>query len=379
MDYIAIIFSGSITALLVVITLKLWLSFRRFRITKNYTAALTAPSVSVCIPARNETHAMTQCLERVLASDYRKLEIIVYDDSSADDTSMLIRSFAHAGVRFVEGDKLPEGWLGKTHALDVLAKEASGTYVLFMDVDTHIGVTTISQMVGYAMTEDADMVSVIPRRGDSGRANVLFGHLRYFWELILSTKKYPASSSSFWIIKRKLLIESIGNLEQFKAAVAPEAMLSSRSGDRYHCLVSSTNLGIAYEKRWMSQIETSRRLLYPKVGGVWWTGCLAIFGLVLLNIPTFTLIHGIFNKWELIHLMALWHTLSFMGVYAVYTSYLWRKNWWMGGVLWPVVILQELGLFINSMYGYLTHRITWKGRPVTANSSSSITPARANK
>lgn len=377
MDYIAILFSSSITALLVIITLKLWRSLRRFRIVKNYTAAINAPSVSVCIPARNETHAMTQCLERVLASDYRKLEVIVYDDSSADDTSMLIRSFAHAGVRFVEGSKLPEDWLGKTHALDVLTREASGTYIVFMDVDTHITPTTISQMVGYIMTEDADMVSVIPRRSDAGRANVLFGHLRYFWELVLSNKYYPASSSSFWITKRKLLVEGEGKLEQFKAAVAPEAMLASKLDGRYRCLVSSTNLGVSYEKRWMSQIETSRRLLYPKVGGTWWMGCVAIFGLVLLNIPTFTLIHGLLNEWELIHLMALWHTLSFMAVYAVYTSYIWRKNWWIGGVLWPIVILQELILFISSMYGYLFRKITWKGRPVTVveipNTVSAVT------
>src|ERR1700759_1043342 len=84
------------------------------------------PSVSVCIPARNETHAMSQCLERVIASTYPKLEVIVLDDSSVDDTSVLIKAYAHAGVRFVEGSRLPKGWLGKNHALQGLLHEASG-------------------------------------------------------------------------------------------------------------------------------------------------------------------------------------------------------------------------------------------------------------
>jgi cellulose synthase/poly-beta-1,6-N-acetylglucosamine synthase-like glycosyltransferase len=75
------------------------------------------PSVSVCIPARNEMHVMTECLESVLASTYPKLEVIVLDDRSEDTTSTLVKAFARDGVRFVEGKKLPPGWLGKNYAL----------------------------------------------------------------------------------------------------------------------------------------------------------------------------------------------------------------------------------------------------------------------
>ena len=166
-----IFFTAVMTFLMAAIIIRLQRALDTYKIKKNYTAAIEAPSVSVCIPARNETHAMAQCLERVLASDYKKLEIIVFDDSSTDDTSILVRSFAHAGVRFVPGTALPEGWLGRNHALEVLAREASGTYVVFMDVDTNITPTTISQLVGYMMTENLVMASVLPGRSDTGRAS----------------------------------------------------------------------------------------------------------------------------------------------------------------------------------------------------------------
>jgi cellulose synthase/poly-beta-1,6-N-acetylglucosamine synthase-like glycosyltransferase len=250
MDLFAIVFSVILTALLSVIVIRLRRSLQLFRITKNYTAAITAPSVSVCIPARNEMHAMGQCLERVLASDYRKLEVIVYDDSSADDTSLLVRSFAHAGVRFVAGDTLPEGWLGKNHALEVLTREASGTYVLFMDVDTYITPTSISQLVGYIMTEDVEMVSVIPGRSDTNRLSVLFGHLRYFWELVLHSRSHPASSSSLWMAKRRTLLDTFDGFTQFKSVVAPEMMLAGALAPEYRCLVSNNQLGVTYEKKW---------------------------------------------------------------------------------------------------------------------------------
>ena len=356
-----------VAALLLTIFVRLRHSLRKYRITKNYTAAVSASSVSVCIPARNETHAMTQCLERVLASDYAKLEVIVYDDSSVDDTSILIRSFAHAGVRFVPGNDLPQGWLGKNHALEVLAREASGTYVVFMDVDTFVRPTTISQLVGYAMTENVEMASVIPGRDDAWRASVLFGHLRYFWELVLSRPKAPASSSSLWIMKRRTLLDTYGGFAGLKNSVAPEAALAAKLGPTaYHCLVSNRSLGVTYEKKWLSQVETARRLLYPMVGGTPLAGLLALGGLLLLNVPTFVVLSAVAFGWSIAQTTALLLIVMGMTIYGLYTHRVWNRAWWLGGLLWPVIILQELGLMVRSIWGYARHTITWKGRAVSA-------------
>lgn len=367
----------ALSILLIVMNVRLHRSFTKFKMKKNYTAAVEAPSVSVCIPARNETHAMTQCLERVLASDYKKLEIIVFDDSSVDDTSILIRSFAHAGVRFVPGTKLPEGWLGKNHALEVLAREASGTYVVFMDVDTFIRPTTISQLIGYTMTEKAEMVSVIPGRADVWRPSTLFGHLRYFWELILSRRDAPASASSLWVINRRTLLEKFGGFGQLRASVAPETKLASLFGEAaYRCLVTNEALGVTYEKKWSSQVETARRLLYPMVGGSWWRGMLAVVALVLLNVPFLVVCSGVLFGWTAFHTICLLLLTGFIATYAYYTANIWSRAWWLGGLLWPVVVLQELVLMVQSMWGYTRRTITWKGRLVTAATKSEAGPVR---
>lgn len=340
-------------------------SLRRFRIKKQYTAAIEAPSVSVCIPARNETHAMTECLERVLASDYRKMEVIVYDDSSVDDTSILVRSFAHAGVRFVPGDTLPEGWLGKNHALEVLAREASGTFVVFMDVDTTIQPTTISQLVGYTMTEDMVMTSVIPGRIDVARASVLFGHLRYFWQLITTRPSAPATSSALWMIKRRVLLDVLGGFESHKDEVEPEAHIAAIIGVRaYHCLVGGAALGVNYEKKWQSQVESSRRLLYPMMGGVWYGAVAGLVALLLLNIPQLIVLSVFWMGWTPLAAMALCVTVAFAGTYAIYTRATWGYLWWLGLFVWSIVILQELLLAVYSIVGYARQTITWKGRLV---------------
>lgn len=340
-------------------------SLTRFRMKSGYKLPAELPSVSICIPARNETHAMTQCLERVLASDYPKMEIVVFDDESADDTSILIKSFAHAGVRFIPGSTLPEDWLGKNFALETLAREASGKYVLFMDVDTHIQTTTISQLVSYMVNEELRMVSVIPGRNDIWRPSVLLGHLRYFWEIILSRESSPATASSLWMIHRRTFMETIGGLKNHRADVEPEEHLAAIIGTKaYRCLVNTRSLGVSYEKRWQSQVETSRRLLYPMIGGSWQTAFFGMLGIVFLNIPTVIVLVGLLTGWGTLQTLTLIAGVLFAAIYGRYTLAVWRSNWWIGMVLWPVVILQELILFISSVVGYARQTITWKGRLV---------------
>lgn len=325
------------------------------------------PSLSVCIPARNETHAMTQCLERVIASTYPKLEIIVLDDSSVDDTSMLIKAFAHAGVRFVEGSRLPEGWLGKNHALQGLLNEASGKIILFMDVDTHIQPDTIGQLVSYMGQEKADMISVLPMRRDGLRTSVHLGTLRYFWELIFHRRNAPAVSSGAWMIKRKSLQTEFNGFKTLKTAVQPEKVLAAvfMKTNRYRFLIGTTMLGVGYEKKWQSQVETSVRLLFPTFGGHLEAVFFAFLGLALLNTPLVIIICSLVNGWTIVESMALWQLCIYSALYGLYLEKVWAKGWWIGMLLWPVIIAQELVLLIMSTIGYMRRSITWKGRPIS--------------
>lgn len=360
---------GLLTLITVWMAVKLMYAFKHFRMKQLVSGSSMLkdlPSVSVCIPARNETHAMTQCLERVIASTYPKLEIIVLDDSSGDNTSILIKSFAHAGVRFVEGSALPEDWLGKNHALDGLYREASGSLVLYMDVDTHIRPDTIEQLVAYMTNEKADMISVMPRRHDVWRTSVFFGTLRYLWELLLHRRSAPAVASSAWMIRRSVLT-GMNGFVSMKTHIQPEATLAARSmaTNAYRFLISTPLIGVSYEKKWQSQIDTSIRLLFPVLGGRVLRAFAALLVMLTLLLPSLMVLSGLFVEWTLTQTMGLWYLAVSTALYALFLEKLWDKAWWLGALLWPVVLAQECVLLVISTIRYIRGTVTWKGRPVT--------------
>lgn len=341
-------------------------TFRQHTFLTDKSILSEQPSVSVCIPSRNETHAMTECLEKVIASTYPKFEIIVSDDHSHDNTPTLIKSFAHEGVRFVKTDQLPAGWLGKNHTLQHLANEASGSIILFLDVDTRIEPETIEELVAYMVNQSADMVSVLPRREDGWRFSTIFSPLRYFWELLFHSKTAPASSSNAWMIKKDVLA-SLEGFNNYRHAIQPETSIAadiSRSGT-YRFLIGTSMIGVNYEKKWRSQISTSVRLLYPLSGGRLIGGLLAMSGLVLLTLPLLYCLKGVMFGWG----VEQWISLSIIGMYqilyGVYTFHVWKKGWLIGALLWPLIIVQETLAMIVSIERYIRGAVTWRGRPIS--------------
>lgn len=326
------------------------------------------PSVTVCIPARNEMHALAECLEKVIASDYEKLEIIVLDDASADDTLSLIKSFAKDGVRFVEGKALPAGWLGKNHALQGLMSEASGAYLLFMDVDTRITPKAISNVVTYALSQQASMVSILPRREDSWRASVLFSPLRYFWEILFHSHASPATASNAWLINRSVLLERFNGFEALKNVVQPESKLSASlaATNEYRFLMSTTEFGVAYEKKWRSQLITSTRLLFPLLQKKIIMAVIAIVDLSILLIPTSVVMGMFFGEIGILHIIGLGIALLYATIYGWYLRRVWNKGVLVGALVWPLLLVQESILVTASLYQYKRHTIKWKGRKVLA-------------
>jgi len=120
------------------------------------------PLVSLVIPARNEAHNIRRCAESALASSYPRLEIIVVDDHSTDDTGVIARELAErdARLRVVTPPPLPEGWFGKQWACTAGAQASRGAIVGFLDADTWQSPDLVTRVVNAMSSRGADLLSV---------------------------------------------------------------------------------------------------------------------------------------------------------------------------------------------------------------------------
>jgi glycosyltransferase involved in cell wall biosynthesis len=125
----------------------------------------SSPSLAVYIAAHNEQDRIGPCLARLRRQNYGSIQITVVDDRSDDTTSERVRAVMAQDprVRLVEIDHLPEGWIGKTHALAVAAADAEAQYLLFMDCDCRLAPGAIAAVMRKVLTERLEFVSLWPR------------------------------------------------------------------------------------------------------------------------------------------------------------------------------------------------------------------------
>jgi glycosyltransferase involved in cell wall biosynthesis len=123
-----------------------------------------APSVSVLIPARNESQNIRAALESVLQSGSADLEVIVLDDHSTDDTASVVRSVGRrdARVALLLGQPLPQGVSGKSFACAQLADAARREILLFIDADVRLAPDAVDRVAAELTRSDAGMISGVP-------------------------------------------------------------------------------------------------------------------------------------------------------------------------------------------------------------------------
>jgi chlorobactene glucosyltransferase len=155
----------------------LYLTFLRFAvalvnmITRPYLPELSVnganlPSLSVLIPVRDEETNIGNLLGSLITLPYDDAEILVYDDGSEDGTAGIIKNYAlsDSRIKYIIGNNLPEGWTGKNHACHVLAQQAKGEYLLYLDADVTVGKDLLRRAVYYAMKHDLTLLSLFPEQ-----------------------------------------------------------------------------------------------------------------------------------------------------------------------------------------------------------------------
>jgi glycosyltransferase involved in cell wall biosynthesis len=118
----------------------------------------------VLVPARDESTTIGACLESVTGQGPSLLEVLVYDDRSADETAAIVETWGirDPRVRLVRGGHLPPGWFGKPHACMQLAEQAGGEWLLFLDADARLQPAALERLIHEARRRQLTLLSPWP-------------------------------------------------------------------------------------------------------------------------------------------------------------------------------------------------------------------------
>ncbi len=127
-------------------------------------------SISVVIPARDEA-ARIQPLLDVIVGAPGVTEVIVVDDESSDSTGEVAK---RSGAQVVSAGRRPEGWAGKTWALQCGLDAATSDWIVALDADTRPRPELPVSVVSRAEADGTDLLTVAGRfDGDSAGARWL--------------------------------------------------------------------------------------------------------------------------------------------------------------------------------------------------------------
>ena len=133
-----------------------------------------APSVNICIPARNEADSIERCVRSAVEQRYPNKKVYVLDDHSTDGTSELLEKLKQEYpnlLSVIEGNPKPDDWLGKSWACHQLSQKSSGNILVFIDADTWLEPETTAKLVRTMGRDIIDFATIWPEQ-----------QLKSFWE-----------------------------------------------------------------------------------------------------------------------------------------------------------------------------------------------------
>ncbi len=282
-------------------------------------ANIDCQSVSILFAARDEAEKLPLALETLRKIDYPLLEIVAANDRSGDGTAQILNDAAKVDPRLsvVNIEALPQGWLGKPHALQRAFEASKSEWLLFTDADVRFQPDAVRRAITLAKEKQLDHLTLLcelEMRGFWEKTALTFFGLSFNMATNPRAVSNPASGAymgigAFQMVKRDAY-EKSGMHQRLAMEVLDDMKLGKivklagfRSGVgvaqdhivvRWHAGfgnvvrgVTKNFFAVAEYKLWMVAIQLAGLFLVnilPFVALLFlrgWTWWLALFGAVL--------------------------------------------------------------------------------------------------
>jgi chlorobactene glucosyltransferase len=200
--------------------------------------AESGPTVSVCIPARNEERNIATVLHLLCRQSYRHIDILVLDDNSSDMTAAIVRDHMRDDerIQLLHGRELPEQWTGKNWACHQLSGQAKGDILLFVDADVQPDESAVEDTVAAMQSQGADAVSAFPQQLLHGFAAtavipmmdlILYAFLPLTLVYRLRSEALAAANGQ-WFAFTRMMYRRIGGHAAVRSHIVEDVQLARR-------------------------------------------------------------------------------------------------------------------------------------------------------
>ena len=221
--------------------------------------------LTVLIPARNEAGVIGKTL-RSLGDQGAPIKVILVDDNSTDRTTEVAQREIpdNCNLIIVHGLPLPEGWVGKTWALEQGLSKIDTSLILLIDADINLGPRIVQSLMQYKKRHNIKFLSLMVALDMEGLwQSILIPSFIYFFKLLYpfrlsnSANRFVAAGAGGCILTEVSLLKKIGGFEAIRGAIIDDCSLARQIKGIGH----RTWIGLTRD-------ATSSRS-YRKLGDIW--------------------------------------------------------------------------------------------------------------
>jgi cellulose synthase/poly-beta-1,6-N-acetylglucosamine synthase-like glycosyltransferase len=196
------------------------------------------PNVTVVVPARDEQDSIGATLESLLASEGVRAQIVAIDDRSEDRTGDLMDAVASRSdnsantLEVIHNRDLPQGWLGKPHALALGVAQSRAPWLLFTDGDVIFAPDALELALRAATKTGSDHFVVVPTlthegvlaAGVQGSIQVLGQWAARMWKVQDPTAKDFFGVGGFNLLRADAL-KAFGGIERLRMEIVEDVSM----------------------------------------------------------------------------------------------------------------------------------------------------------
>lgn len=210
-----------------------------------------APSLAIIVPARNEEGGIVDCVARLQQQNYPGASIVVVNDRSTDSTGRLLDEMrarsTGSSLKIIHLTELPEGWLGKNHALYLGTRDLDVDWLMFVDSDVTLDPQAVRRIVACCVERGYDAMSLMPALdARSTLERTLLPLLAVCWSVMFrinltndDNRPHHAFANGQLFLIRRSWYEKVGGHEGVKNQIVEDVMLMralKRAGARCRLL-----------------------------------------------------------------------------------------------------------------------------------------------